>query len=202
MQCLQLQNLSVMKHNSMHFAQKAIWRIKISFKVTKKLTRSRLVTTFSPPLISISHRKLAIFTAFSLTCRSWSKRKEFWKGSKRLSVKNNSKRLTMGLPTLPNLTVPNQPLPHECSPSNNNFPAILQLCIPTPVTPLTSEAIPLRRKSKNLYDWLLAWCLLYPLFNAFHPPPPTFHWDDFDCECVCPCVFNCKAISLLMLQST
>lgn len=65
-------------------------------------------------------------TAFSLTCRSWSKRKEFWNSSKRPNVKN-SKTMLAG-PQSPNLTEP-------CRTCLSKLPAIL----PPTIRPINTK---------------------------------------------------------------
>lgn len=78
-------------------------------------------------------------TAFSLTCRSWSKRKEFWTNKPLFNVRISRTSLTLDTPHIPILTVPNRLPLLECSNSLNNNLAIHQLIIQLLVSPSINE---------------------------------------------------------------
>lgn len=77
----------------------------------------------------INHKLKSSSTAFSLTTRSWSTRKEFWISNKSCNVKI-SKRETLDTTQSPISIVPN--MPHKRSPINRLQPPVIHPLIFTP----------------------------------------------------------------------
>lgn len=86
--------------------------VKIFWHPEKKVEMSSFViSTFTVFLnfLSISYRTIKSSpTAFSLTCRSWSKKEKSWNNSKRFNVRNSKTRHTLDTPQSPILIALNQ----------------------------------------------------------------------------------------------